>query len=1018
MISALWTGISGLATQQKALDNEAHNIANVNTVGYKASRISFADQLYQDKIGKGSKVLDAEKIFTQGGRKLTGVSYDLALNGEGFFSVSNKSEAGTSETYYTRAGNFRMGDNGTLQDAQGNEVQGWAMRPIDEQKDVTTTNPDSSVFTDDYNKLLSSKVIKHSTYIETITAKATKYDETAVKDAELIFGGAGAKSKAAKVSDVEELVKAYTTALQRLQEDPDGLSSTSTPQVSQLNFKGDTLKKDGDQIYVYINGNKISQGFVSVVADPTLLPSEVGDLTKDGNITVEDADLAASRIATYKALADKISEIPGFKATTISNGTAYDATDDSTYYSNNFSVNDIFKNSTKDLDVLHGMIQITSLIPGESFVIKEHAEVSGNQVTQGSLNISGSQTDSVKGTGLGDVESIKSALIDAVSGKQRDVFTPSDLGILYNGASGLITSPTEFNYEISIYDKDLQKNVTIKAASTPLSTSVIGTSLENVLDDFASKINNDINLKDYIKASVVNGNIVIETLNKNSDVEFSGTLNGNKTIFTPVSLVDESHATAASVDTAIPNATSTFTIPTTIDYPFTGTIPFSFDYNAAATPIVVPTGPYADADALGAAIAAAINLDGTATATYASGQIVLATVATPATDTITVPTFTLTGPGILNGTNTSKTNIATTSVINENSPLPDTLVYTLPAATVNFPVSNVTFSYTDGVSVYPETLTGPFNTMDEIGEAMKAAANLNSFGSAIYNDATNELTITSVANTAGSDFSAVSNVVIDQEDITVLDINDYSFPLAATDTIELTFNDNGTPVNIQVNPSIYATADDLANAIVALSGGKVTNLAGVITMTAANTTDTMTNAVLRVTENVVTKVSGAILDKNADYSGRQGAGGEFIEIITRIDQTTTQDSLQLRLDSLGISNSAFGEFSVDDTGLITMKQDGAEFAIGQIAIAKFNNMRGLDAIGDNLYAKTNNSGDAIFNINNNKTATIESASLELSTADLSESLVNLMVFQRAFEANAKSITTADQLLTTLIALKR
>ena len=57
-------------------------------------------------------------------------------------------------------------------------------------------------------------------------------------------------------------------------------------------------------------------------------------------------------------------------------------------------------------------------------------------------------------------------------------------------------------------------------------------------------------------------------------------------------------------------------------------------------------------------------------------------------------------------------------------------------------------------------------------------------------------------------------------------------------------------------------------------------------------------------------------------------------------------------------------------------------------------------------------------MNNNKTAEIKSKTLELSTADLSESLVNLMVFQRAFEANAKSITTADELLTTLIGLKR
>jgi flagellar basal body rod protein FlgG len=63
MIGALWTGISGLAAQQTALDNEAHNIANVNTVGYKSSRISFADQMYQDKIGKGSKITDAENLL-------------------------------------------------------------------------------------------------------------------------------------------------------------------------------------------------------------------------------------------------------------------------------------------------------------------------------------------------------------------------------------------------------------------------------------------------------------------------------------------------------------------------------------------------------------------------------------------------------------------------------------------------------------------------------------------------------------------------------------------------------------------------------------------------------------------------------------------------------------------------------------------------------------------------------------------------------------------------------------------
>jgi flagellar hook protein FlgE len=140
MISTLWTGIAGLSSQQTALDNESNNIANVNTVGYKSSRVSFADLMYQDSIGKGSKVTTAEKQFTQGSLNITGSSYDMALNGDGFFVVSNKSSTGTSENYYTRAGNFRMGENGTLQDSNGNEVQGWALSAIDSEADVTSTN--------------------------------------------------------------------------------------------------------------------------------------------------------------------------------------------------------------------------------------------------------------------------------------------------------------------------------------------------------------------------------------------------------------------------------------------------------------------------------------------------------------------------------------------------------------------------------------------------------------------------------------------------------------------------------------------------------------------------------------------------------------------------------------------------------------------------------------------------------------------------------------------------------------
>ena len=101
-----------------------------------------------------------------------------------------------------------------------------------------------------------------------------------------------------------------------------------------------------------------------------------------------------------------------------------------------------------------------------------------------------------------------------------------------------------------------------------------------------------------------------------------------------------------------------------------------------------------------------------------------------------------------------------------------------------------------------------------------------------------------------------------------------------------------------------------------------------------------------------------------------------------------------------------------------MTQDGVDFVVGQLAIAQFTNNIGLESIGNNLLSATNESGNPIYSINNNNGVSVESETLELSTADLSESLVNLMVFQRAFEANAKSITTADEILTTLIGLKR
>ena len=581
-----------------------------------------------------------------------------------------------------------MGDNGTLQDSAGNAVQGWMMSAIDSQNDVTSTNPNASVFTNDYTKLLGTKIIRHDTYVETVTAKATDYTLSAKSDSTTAFSGDGAKTKSSKISDIEEAIKDYTSWLQKLKDQPDGVFDTTNAQISQINFKSGTdsiIGSDGDQIYAYINGEKKFQNFVVSTASQALKVELYNDLstaekTAYGLVNnpavppplspAENAayDKLAGKIATYKALADQISTMPGLVATMAI---------DSTSHADVLSLSETYTNSTKNSDMLKGIIQIKSLIPGQAFRISEIGEVASGTTLQGNFQ---TKVTSSTVSGITGLKTSKEALSKLITGKQQDVYTAGDLKI---------GTTTEFKYGINIYDKEIGKNVTVPTLLPISITSVTS------IDDIVAKINLDTSLSKYVTARNVNGNLVVETLDTNYDVEFTGSMKGKTTV-------------------------------------------------------------------------------------------------------------------------------------------------------------------------------GTFEP----------------------------------------------------------------------------------------------------------------------------------------------------LDVNANYSGRKGAGAEFIEIINKVDQTASKGSLQLRLDTLGISDSAFGEFSVDSTGLITMKQDGAEFAIGQAAVAVFNNNRGLNPVGNNLLAKTNESGEPTYNLNNNKTAEIKSKTLELSTADLSESLVNLMVFQRAFEANAKSITTADELLTTLIGLKR
>lgn len=121
-------------------------------------------------------------------------------------------------------------------------------------------------------------------------------------------------------------------------------------------------------------------------------------------------------------------------------------------------------------------------------------------------------------------------------------------------------------------------------------------------------------------------------------------------------------------------------------------------------------------------------------------------------------------------------------------------------------------------------------------------------------------------------------------------------------------------------------------------------------------------------------------------------------------------------------------YSVDSNGVIkAVLSDNSIAALGQIAMASFNNDAGLSKAGGNMYDKTSNSGDPYFRTavgttadtaNDSAYGSVRQGYLEMSNVDLSQQFTDMIVASRAFQANGKIITTSDQILQDLINLKQ
>jgi flagellar basal-body rod protein FlgG len=157
MIRALFSAASGMNAQQTNIDNIANNLANANTVGFKARRTQFQDLLYQTivqpgaaagaqsvvpsglQLGLGTKPVSNEVILQQGSIQTTGNPLDVVIQGNGFFQIRQAN----GELAYTRAGQFHLDKTGNVVDANGNMLEPQITVPPETQS--ITIAPDGTV---------------------------------------------------------------------------------------------------------------------------------------------------------------------------------------------------------------------------------------------------------------------------------------------------------------------------------------------------------------------------------------------------------------------------------------------------------------------------------------------------------------------------------------------------------------------------------------------------------------------------------------------------------------------------------------------------------------------------------------------------------------------------------------------------------------------------------------------------------------------------------------------------------
>jgi flagellar hook protein FlgE len=200
MMRSMFSGVAGLRNHQIRMDVIGNNIANVNTIGFKGSRVNFQDILSQTiqgasapqgnrggtnpmQVGLGVAIASIDTIFTDGSTQTTGKQTDLALQGQGFFVINDG-----AKSYYTRAGNFDFDTAGNyIVPGTGLKVQGWMANAAG----VVNTNGPTGNIVVPVGTSMAASATTTLDYTKNLNAEATVIPVTSYQNSVTVYDSLG-----------------------------------------------------------------------------------------------------------------------------------------------------------------------------------------------------------------------------------------------------------------------------------------------------------------------------------------------------------------------------------------------------------------------------------------------------------------------------------------------------------------------------------------------------------------------------------------------------------------------------------------------------------------------------------------------------------------------------------------------------------------------------------------------------------------------------------------------------------